>query len=464
MERPLDVLLLGSGGREHALAWKLAQSPRLGRLLAAPGNPGIAAHAALVGGLDICAGEEVAEHAVREGIDLVVIGPEAPLAAGVADACRAAGIAAVGPSAAAARLEASKAFAKEICRAAGVPTAEAVTVSSLEAALAHAAAAALPLVVKADGLMAGKGVVIAATRAEAEAAIRTLFAAGQTRLVLEAFLEGEEASLFALCDGQTALPLLAAQDHKRLLDGDRGPNTGGMGAYAPPACMTAEATEAAMARIVRPALAEMARRGTPFQGILFAGLMLTAEGPKLIEFNVRFGDPECQVLMPLLEDDLLDLLHRAATGRLAGREVRWRRAHALTVVMAAPGYPATPETGAPIEGLEAAGELATVFHAGTARDADGRLVSAGGRVLAVTAMADSLDAAAGLAYAAVGRIGFARAQWRRDIGWRERRAEGAAGEEKRSAQGARGEGERRAQGARGEEGRRAQGARGEGTQ
>ncbi len=415
-----NVLLLGGGGREHALAWKLAQSPLIGRLLAAPGNPGIAAHAELLAGLDILDGDAVAGAARSAGVDLVVIGPEAPLAAGVADACRSAGIAAVGPSAAAARLESSKAFTKEVCAAAGVPTAAAVTAESPAAALAHAAAAPLPLVVKADGLMAGKGVIIAASRAEAEAAITALFAQGQRRLVLETFLEGEEASLFVLCDGKTAVPLIAAQDHKRLLDGDLGPNTGGMGAYAPPSCMTAERTAEAMDRIVRPTLAEMARRGTPFQGILFAGLMLTAGGPMLVEYNVRFGDPECQVLMPLLEADLLDLLWRTATGGLQGAVPRWRAGRALTVVMAAPGYPAAPQTGALVAGLEAAAALATVFHAGTARTAAGELVSAGGRVLAVTAVADDLDAAARLAYAAIDRIRLPGAQWRTDIGWRER--------------------------------------------
>jgi phosphoribosylamine--glycine ligase len=420
MNGALTILLLGSGGREHALAWKLAQSPRLGRLLAAPGNPGIAAHATLLPGVDIADGAAVCDAAIAAGVDLVVIGPEAPLAAGVADACRAAGIAVFGPSAAAARLEASKAFTKELCAAAGVPTAAWARFACADAAIAHARAGALPVVVKADGLMAGKGVVIAASHRVAETAIADFFAAGQDSVLVEEWLEGPEASFFVLADGEAALPLIAAQDHKRLLDGDRGPNTGGMGAFAPASLFTPAIEAEVMERIIRPTLAEMVRRGTPFSGVLFAGLMLTADGPKLIEYNVRFGDPECQVLMLLLESDLVELLWRTATGRLAGAEVRWIPEKALSVVMAAPGYPGRPVTGIPITGLDTAGQFARVFHAGTALRADGTIISAGGRVLAVTAAAADLDAAAGLAYAAVGKVGMEGAQWRRDIGWRER--------------------------------------------
>jgi phosphoribosylamine--glycine ligase len=411
----VKVLLLGSGGREHALAWKLAQSPRLSFLVSAPGNPGMARLGLVEPGLDICDGPAVAAYASGRGIDLVVIGPEAPLAAGVADACRAAGLAVVGPSAAAARLEASKGFTKEICEAAGVPTAAWARFSALGAALAHVAAGPVPVVVKADGLAAGKGVTVAGSHAEAEAALRRLFADGPAEVVIEEFLEGEEASFFVACDGDVAVPLLAAQDHKRLEDGDRGPNTGGMGAYAPAPCVTPEIAREVMERIIRPTLAEMARRGTPFSGILFAGLMLTADGPKLIEYNVRFGDPECQALMLLLDSDLLDLFEAVATGRLCETEFRWKAAHALGVVVAARGYPDAPVKGGRIEGIDACG--ATVFQAGTARDG-GVLVASGGRVLTVCASGETLREAATRAYAAIEKISFADAVFRRDIGWR----------------------------------------------
>ena len=425
----LRVLLLGSGGREHALAWKIAQSPRLEWLLSAPGNPGMAEVGMVEPGLDILDGAAVARFARDRQVDLVVIGPEAPLAAGVADACRAEGLAVFGPSAAAARLEASKGFTKALCDEAGVPTARWARFVGLEPALAHVRRAGTPIVVKANGLAAGKGVTVAASVAEAEAALVALFRVPGAEVVIEECLAGEEVSFFVLADGTDALPLIAAQDHKRVGEGDTGPNTGGMGAYAPARVFTPALEAEAMERIIRPTLATLAARGTPFSGVLFAGLMLTAEGPKLIEYNVRFGDPECQVLMLLMESDLLALLHATATGRLAGETVRWKPGAAIGVVVAALGYPGTPVEGGAIAGLEACG--ATVFHAGTRRR-DGRLVAAGGRVLTVGAHAGSLRDAARAAYAAIGKISFADAMFRRDIGWRElARDAGPAGREER---------------------------------
>ncbi|MFN3371717.1 MAG: phosphoribosylamine--glycine ligase [Sphingomonadaceae bacterium] len=429
----MDILLLGGGGREHALAWKLAQSPRCGTLWAAPGNPGIAHHARLVADLDMLDGTAVARFAREQGVGLVVVGPEAPLVAGVADAVRAAGIACFGPSAAAARLEASKGFTKALCDRAGIPTARYARFSALEPARAHAAAQPLPVVVKADGLAAGKGVTVAATHAEADAALVALFDQPGARVVIEECLEGEEVSFFVLADGRTALPLIAAQDHKRVGDGDTGPNTGGMGAYAPASPFTPELQAETMARIIRPTLDTLAAEGTPFSGVLFAGLMLTAEGPKLIEYNVRFGDPECQVLMALMDSDLVELLLAAAEGKLAGKAVSWKPGAAATVVVAARGYPGTAARGGVIEGLaaaEAAGAL--VFHAGTALDSEGRLIAAGGRVLAVTATGAHVGEAVGKAYSALQRISFADGFHRADIGWREIERETAAEREKGS--------------------------------
>ncbi|MGQ5702379.1 phosphoribosylamine--glycine ligase [Sandaracinobacteroides sp. A072] len=423
----LSILLIGSGGREHALAWKLASSPRCARLHAAPGNPGIARHADCVPDLDILDGAAVVGWAKAHGIGLVVIGPEAPLAAGVANALRDAGIAVFGPDAAAARLEASKGFTKALCDEAGIPTAAWRRFDALEPALAYASAHPLPVVVKADGLAAGKGVTVAASHAEAEEALRALFAEPGAEVVIEECLVGEEVSFFLLCDGATALPLLAAQDHKRVGDGDKGPNTGGMGAYAPARVFTPAIEAETIERIVRPTLAAMAARGTPFTGVLFTGLMLTADGPKLIEYNVRFGDPECQVLMALLDSDLVELLLAGATGGLAGHAARWKPGAAATVVMAARGYPGTPARGCAIEGLEdAESEGALVFHAGTARDASGRLVASGGRVLAVTASGSSVREAAARVYGAIEKISFADGFCRADIGWREIARERAA--------------------------------------
>lgn len=427
MPPPIDILLLGGGGREHALAWRLAQSPLCGTLWAAPGNPGIGHIARLLPELDTLDGAAVAAVARAKGIGLVVVGPEAPLVAGVADAVRAAGIPCFGPSAAAARLEASKGFTKALCDRAGIPTARYARFDALAPAQAHAAAQPLPVVVKADGLAAGKGVTVAATHAEADAALVGLFEVPGATVVIEECLVGEEVSFFVLADGKTALPLIAAQDHKRVGEGDTGPNTGGMGACAPVSVFTPELEQETMARIIEPTLRAMAAEGTPFAGVLFAGLMLTSEGPKLIEYNVRFGDPECQVLMALLDSDLVGLLLAAATGRLAGHSVRWKPGAAATVVVAARGYPGTPASGGPIAGLaEAQAGGAQVFHAGTALDARGRLVAAGGRVLAVTAAGNSVGDATARAYAALERISFADGFHRADIGWREIAREAAS--------------------------------------
>ncbi|WP_199555693.1 phosphoribosylamine--glycine ligase [Sandaracinobacteroides hominis] len=417
---PFPILLLGSGGREHALAWKLAQSPLCAQLFVAPGNPGIAASATLLPGIDILDGVAVADWALGNGIGLVVVGPEAPLAAGVADAVRAAGIPVFGPSAAAARLEASKGFTKELCDDANIPTAAYARFSALQPALAYLATQPVPIVVKADGLAAGKGVTVATTRAEAEEALRALFAEPGAEVVIEAFLEGEEVSFFVLADGATALPLLAAQDHKRVGDGDTGPNTGGMGAYAPARVFTPELQARTLREIVEPTLEAMARRGTPFTGVLFTGLMLTASGPSLIEYNVRFGDPECQVLMSLFDGDLAALLLAAAKGQLSGEEARWKPGAAATVVVAARGYPGTPARGGEISGLDAAqADGAIVFHAGTAHNAAGALVASGGRVLAVTATGSTVGEAVEKANAAVEKVSFADGFHRADIGWRE---------------------------------------------
>ena len=407
----MKVLLIGGGGREHALAWKLSQSPRRPKLFAAPGNPGIADHADLIA-LDPADHQAVLGFCAREGVGLVVIGPEAPLVAGLGDALRAAGVPVFGPNRDAAQLEGSKGFTKDLCAGAGIPTARYVR-SSDAAALDGFG---LPVVIKADGLAAGKGVVIAETRAEAEAAL----AAAGDAVVIEEFLTGEEASFFALTDGTSVVPFGSAQDHKRVGNGDVGPNTGGMGAYSPASILTPALQERVMAEIVRPTVQAMAAAGTPYSGILYAGLMLTAEGPKLIEYNARFGDPECQVLMMRLDSDLLDLLLATAQGRLGEAEPpRFSDDVALTVVLAANGYPGTPEKGGAIRGMESAEAAgAKVFHAGTALDG-GKLVANGGRVLNVTARgADIRDARDG-AYAAVNKIEFRSGFHRRDIGWRE---------------------------------------------
>jgi phosphoribosylamine--glycine ligase len=413
----MNILLLGSGGREDALAWRLRQSPSCDRLVAAPGNPGIARWAECVA-TDPCDPAAVVELAREIGAGLIVIGPEAPLVAGVADALREAGIAAFGPSSAAAQLEGSKGFTKDLCREHGIPTADYARVETMADALAALDQFSIPVVIKADGLAAGKGVTVALTRADAEAAIS---AAGDGPMVIEEFLGGEEASLFALVDGETAVPLASAQDHKRVGEGDTGPNTGGMGAYAPAPVLTADLQQRAMDEIVIPTARAMAAAGIPFSGVLYAGLMLTADGPKLIEYNVRFGDPECEAIMPLIEGDFADLLFAVATGRLGEIEPpRLSNKHSMTVIVAARGYPGTPTSGGAIRAVEAAEQIegVTVFHAGTARE-DGTLVARGGRVLAVTAVAESFANARARAYRAIDQIDFADGFHRRDIGWRE---------------------------------------------
>lgn len=417
----MNVLLLGSGGREHALAWKLSASPLLETLYAAPGNPGIAQEAELVS-LDIEDHSAIAAFCKENNIGLVVVGPEAPLVAGVADVLRDAGIRVFGPSKAAARLEGSKSFTKELCAQFGIPTGAFGRFDNAEDARAYVKQHGAPIVVKADGLAAGKGVTVAMTEQEALDAIDACFAGAfggaGAEVVVEEFLEGEEVSFFCLCDGKTALPFGTAQDHKRVGDGDTGPNTGGMGAYSPAPVMDSAMVERTMREIIEPTMRGMAEIGSPFAGILFAGLMITEEGPKLIEYNVRFGDPECQVHMMRLKDDLLVLLNAATDSQLEHMSVRWRDDPALTVVMAANGYPGTPEKGSVIRGLENAEQGgAQIFHAGTALK-DGELVANGGRVLNVTAMGKTVAEAQSSAYLAVGVIDWPGGFCRRDIGWR----------------------------------------------
>ncbi|HUQ12674.1 MAG TPA: phosphoribosylamine--glycine ligase [Novosphingobium sp.] len=420
----MNILLLGSGGREHALAWKLAQSPRCDKLFAAPGNPGIAKHAELAA-LETTDHGAVVAFCAAQRIGLVVIGPEAPLVDGLADSLRAAGVSVFGPSKAAAQLEGSKAFTKALCRRAGIPTAAYAHATTLAAARTALDGFALPVVIKADGLAAGKGVTIAETRDAAEAALAALFfdeaTGGGGEVVIEEFLDGEEASFFALTDGATVVPFGSAQDHKRVGDGDTGPNTGGMGAYSPARILTPALEREAIQRIVAPTVRAMAEAGTPYSGVLYAGLMLTREGPKLIEYNARFGDPECQVLMLRLESDLAELLLACAENRLATCDPpRFAPDAALTVVMAAQGYPGTPDKGGRIEGVDEAERAgAQVFHAGTALAPVGALVAHGGRVLNVTARGPTVREAQAAAYAALNRIDFPQGFCRKDIGWRE---------------------------------------------
>jgi phosphoribosylamine--glycine ligase len=425
----MNILLLGAGGREHALAWKMAASPLADRILCAPGNAGIAREADIVA-LDPADHAAVIAFCKANKVDLVVVGPEAPLCAGIVDDLEAAGIKAFGPTRAAAALEGSKGFTKDLCRANGIPTAGYARFSEAAAAKAHVRAQGAPIVVKADGLAAGKGVVVAASLAEAEAAIDTMFSGsvGGGGVVIEEVLGGEEASFFALCDGKDAIPLAAAQDHKRAFDGEQGPNTGGMGAYSPAPVMTDAMIARTMDEIVRPTMRAMARMGAPYKGVLFAGLMITADGPKLIEYNVRFGDPECQVLMLRLMSDLVPALLAARDGVLRNFDLRWYPEPALTVVMAANGYPGSYARGSLIEGIDeaAAMEGVEIFHAGTAVE-DGRIVANGGRVLNVCAIGASVSQAQARAYAAVDKIRWPEGFCRRDIGWQAIKREKAGG-------------------------------------
>jgi phosphoribosylamine---glycine ligase len=416
----MNVLLIGSGGREHALAWKIAASPLVGRLVCAPGNAGIAQECELAA-LDPADHAAVIAFCRAQAIDFVVVGPETPLCAGIVDDLAAAGIKAFGPSRAAARLEGSKSFTKDLCRENGIPTAAYARFTAAAPAKAYLRQHGVPIVVKADGLAAGKGVVVAESFAQAEAAIDAMLGgslgAAGAEVVIEEFLAGEEASFFALCDGEHAIPLASAQDHKRAFDGDRGPNTGGMGAYSPAPVLTPELTRRAMNEIVLPTVRAMQARGTPFKGVLYAGLMLTADGPKLIEYNVRFGDPECQVLMLRLMSDLLPALLACCDGMLKNFDLRWYPDAALTVVMAAKGYPERYAKGSVIEGLEAAAavEGVQIFHAGTLAER-GRILANGGRVLDVSALGKTVGEAQRRAYQAIDRIRWPDGFCRRDIG------------------------------------------------
>lgn len=418
----MNILILGGGGREHALAWAVMQNPKCDRLIVAPGNAGIAAIAECAS-LDIENGAKMVECAEANSIDLVIVGPEAPLAAGVADDFRAAGFKVFGPSREAARLESSKRFTKEVCDVANVPTAAWARFTEAAPAKAYIRERGAPIVVKADGLAAGKGVIVAQSTAEAEAAVDDMlggaFGSAGAEVVIEEFMDGEEASFFVLCDGTDALPVGTAQDHKQVGEGDTGPNTGGMGAYSPAPVLNDSVAARTMEEIIRPTLAEMARRGTPYQGVLYAGLMIENGAPRLVEYNVRFGDPECQALMMRLGAQALDLMQATAEGRLSEAQVNWAGDHAVAVVLAAKGYPGAYEKGSPIAGVDniVGDSRQMVFHAGTSRTEHG-IVSTGGRVLNATARGANLQEARDAAYALVDRIDWRGGMYRRDIGWR----------------------------------------------
>ena len=418
----MNILILGGGGREHALAWAVMQNPKCDKLIVAPGNAGIA-QIAECAALDILNGASVVNFCDENAIDFIIVGPEAPLAAGISDRLREAGFMVFGPSQAAAQLEASKAFTKEICAAVGAPTAGYGHFTDADAARAHIRAHGAPIVVKADGLAAGKGVIVAMSEAEALAAVDDMFGgefgAAGAEVVIEEFMEGEEASFFVLCDGKDVLAIGTAQDHKRVGDGDTGPNTGGMGAYSPAPVLSDDIAAVAMERIVKPCMAEMTRRGMPYQGVLYAGLMIKDGQPRLVEYNVRFGDPECQVLMMRLGAQALDLMLACAEGKLAEAQVHWADDHALTVVMAANGYPGDYAKGSVISGLDTlpADSFHMCFHAGTARE-KGQFVANGGRVLNVTARGSTLAEAQTRAYSMVDAIDWSGGFCRRDIGWR----------------------------------------------
>jgi len=413
----MNILLIGSGGREHALAWKMAASTELTKLWCAPGNAGIAREAECIA-LDVADHAAVVTFCKANRVDLVVVGPEAPLAAGLVDDLASAGIKAFGPSKVASQLESSKGFTKDLCKANNIPTAAYERFKDATSAKAYVRVQGAPIVVKADGLAAGKGVVVAMTLIEAEEAIDALFRTQGAECVVEEFMEGEEASFFVLCDGEHALPLATAQDHKRAFDGDKGPNTGGMGAYSPAPVMTDAMVARTMDEIIRPTLAAMKAKGMPYKGVLFAGLMITSQGPKLIEYNVRFGDPETQVLMLRLMSDLVPALMAAVDGELHHFDLRWYPQSALTVVMAANGYPGDYAKGSVIAGLDEAGSIegVEIFHAGTMSDG-ARILANGGRVLNVTAMGENVGQAQRRAYQAVDKIKWPDGFCRRDIGW-----------------------------------------------
>ena len=422
MSEKRNILVLGSGGREHALAWKIAQSPLLGTLYCAPGNGGMATLAKNIA-VDMADHEAVISFCRDKAIDLVVIGPEAPLVAGLADDLNAAHIAAFGPGKIAAQLEGSKGYTKDLCAEADIPTAAYGRFDNACAALEYLDTQSAPIVVKADGLAAGKGVIIAEDMKTAKDAVEDIFdgAFGDAgaELVVEEFMTGEEASFFVLCDGENALPMATAQDHKRVGDGDTGPNTGGMGAYSPASIMTPALIDETMEKIIKPTLAAMARRGAPYRGVLYAGLMLTPEGPKLVEYNARFGDPECQVLMLRLKSDIIPALEAAATGSVANMMLDWHDDAAMTVVMAAEGYPEAYDKGTVIKDLDKVDAETMVFHAGTARAEDGTITATGGRVLNITARGKTVAQAQAGAYAGVNAIDWPQGFCRRDIGYRE---------------------------------------------
>lgn len=418
----MNILILGSGGREHALAWAVSQNPKCDRLIAAPGNAGMA-DVANCAALDINSSEAVVGFATEHAVDFVIVGPEAPLAAGVADELRKAGILTFGPSKDAAQLEASKAFTKSVCSAAGAPTAAYAHFTDRDAARAYVQEQGAPIVIKADGLAAGKGVVVAMDLETALGAVDDMlggaFGAAGAEVVIEEFMDGEEASFFVLCDGASVLPIGTAQDHKRAFDGDEGPNTGGMGAYSPAPVLSDAVAERALREIIEPTMAEMTRRGIPYEGVLYAGLMIKDGAPRLVEYNVRFGDPECQVLMMRLGAQALDLMLACAERRLDKAKINWADDHALSVVMASQGYPGAYEKGSEIKGVEEAPEDSKhmIFHAGTARK-DGKLVATGGRVLNVTARSESLEEAQREAYRMLDSLDWPEGFARRDIGWR----------------------------------------------
>ena len=419
----MKILVIGSGGREHTLAWKLAQSPKAEKLYAIPGNPGIGKVAECVKDVPMDNNDAIVAFAMDKGIDLVVVGPEAPLTQGLVDALEMAGIRAFGPTRLAAELEGSKSFAKDIMQKYGIPTAKYQVFTQASEARKYVQEQGAPIVIKADGLAAGKGVVVAQTVDEALMAVNDImedqsFGSAGARVVIEECMVGEEASLLAFTDGETIVPMVSSQDHKRAYDGDKGPNTGGMGTYAPAPVMTEELVAQATEKILKPVIAAMKKEGRPYKGCLYAGLMITNEGPKVVEFNARFGDPETQVVLPLLESDLADIMLACCEGKLAEQEIKWSKGAAVCVVMASDGYPGGYPKGLPIRGVEEAeSNGALVFHAGTS-EKDGRLVTNGGRVLGIVAKADDIKGAVDKAYENVGKIHFHGAQYRRDIAYR----------------------------------------------